>query len=101
MKRGGLVLMPPVNLNSEKPTQWMTALEVFQELYQVELMNTHNFETNVKTARIEEDEATALLMADFLKMQYDEVEKWEVILAKAKTYGERTGLIWHLDKELG
>jgi len=86
----------------EKPkTEWETALEVFEDALQHELLVTKFINDLAALAKEENDFATANFVNLFVNEQVEEVANVKSIVEKFKLIGDDKGGLFMLDHELG
>lgn len=86
----------------EKPkAKWGSALKVFEESLDHEMMITESINKLATQALNEKDHATGNFLAWFVKEQVEEVNAVQLILEKFELIGDSKGSLYMLDRELG
>ncbi len=86
----------------EKPkAKWGSALKVFEESLEHEMLITESINKIATLALNENDHATNGFVAWFVKEQVEEVNAVQLIIEKFELIGDSKGSLYMLDKELG
>ena len=86
----------------EKPkAKWGSALKVFEESLEHEMMITDSINDIATLALNEKDHATGNFISWFVKEQVEEVNAVQLIIEKFELIGDSKGSLYMLDKELG
>lgn len=98
LTRSGNVKLEPI----EKVDQeWNSMLHVFEETYKHECLVTELIHKCYDVALAERDHATTSMLQWFIDEQTEEESSVLDIIDQIKLLGEKSGGIYHLDKELG
>ena len=79
---------------------WKNSSDVFNHLFEKEKRMYEMYEEHTRLARKEEDEVSLKLFTEFLDIQINELNEFEVLMSKVKAYSAVPGLFYHLDHEL-
>ncbi|MEI7811901.1 MAG: ferritin [Ignavibacteria bacterium] len=83
------------------PTEWVSPLALFEEIYNHELKITDSINKLTDLAIEVRDHATNNFLSWFVNEQVEEVATTELILGKLKFIGDNHSGIFFLDHELG
>ncbi len=97
-ERGGRVILGPIEA---PPSEWESAVSVFDATYQHEQKVTGLINDLVDLAIEEKDHATNNLLQWFVSEQVEEEASASGVLNKAKLTGDAPGGLFMLDQELG
>lgn len=97
-ERGGRVILGPIEA---PPSEWESAVSVFDATYQHEQKVTGLINDLVDLAIEEKDHATNNLLQWFVSEQVEEEASASGVLNKAKLTGDAPGGLFMLDRELG
>lgn len=86
----------------DKPkAKWASAVKVFEEATDHEMMITDSINKMATLALNEKDHATGIFLSWFVKEQVEEVNSVQQIVNKFKLLADSKGSLYMLDKELG
>jgi ferritin len=86
----------------EKPkAKWASAVKVFEESVEHELMITESINKIATLAVSENDHASGIFLSWFIKEQVEEVNAVKQIVNKFNLLADSKGSLYMLDKELG
>jgi ferritin len=96
--RGGRAIMEAI---AKPPTEWNSALEVFEETYKHEQAVTERINKLVDLAIKESDHSTNNMLQWFVAEQVEEEASVDEILQKLKLIGDNGTGVFMIDQELG
>jgi ferritin len=97
-ERGGRVILTPI----EGPkVEWSSPLEAFKDSYQHECKVTGLIHHLVELAQSEKDHAAGVFLHWFVNEQVEEEASVSSVVHKVEMIGERGGMLFMLDRELG
>jgi ferritin len=97
-ERGGRVTLQPVEA---PPTEWSSALDVFENTYKHEQKVTGLINDLVNLAVGERDHATNIFLQWFVTEQVEEEASADEVLQRLKLIGDASGGLFMLDREMG
>ncbi|MCL0032471.1 ferritin [Peptococcaceae bacterium] len=96
--RGGSVTLTAIE---QPPTEWISALDVFEKAYEHEQKVTKMINDLVGLAIAEKDHASHNMLQWFISEQVEEEESIKSIVERLKLISNAPGALLMMDKELG
>lgn len=97
-ERGGRVTLKPIEAVK---TEWVSAVEVFEDTYKHEMLVTSLIDKLVDLARSENDHASEVFLQWFVDEQVEEEDNASYILSQLQMIGDAPHLLLTLDREIG